>query len=665
VTELRKRGVRTVVVDPRFTPDAAKADVWLPIRAGSDAALFMSWINYIIENKLYDEEFVTKWTNGPLLVNPETKVLMREADVKEGGRADVNMCWDTKTNSLQPLPFPWDDNLEPELFGTHDVTLLNGKTVTCTTGIQALKDRVSEWTLDKAAETCWLEADKIEEAIKIYADGPSSLSLGVATDQYPQSSVNAMCCAMLEILMGNIEKPGVALQGFDMGPDSMAKPFWSRYTEEVLKKRFGAADKYHGLLAEQLSHIPSVWNAIMTGEPYSPHIWMEFSGNKLALLAEPQRWLEAFDKMDFVCHTYMYPTSFTVECADMILPTVEWLEIPMVKSAANRLIVRQPATHIYEGINMEYICSMIIARCAEKGDEDCMQAMTDIDGDRYWWNYDEYLDYIAGVANAATGRNQTWEELCEEGVQLWKSDEEYRHYYIYKEINPETGLPNGFTTNSGKCELYGESLVECGRTGKPFIQVCDMDPVEEDYDALPYFREPDESPSTDDEYPLVMSNGRIPFYHHGTLRNNPFMRELYPTPELWINPETAEGLNIGQGDWVNIKSRRSTGIVEDGIYARAKVTDGINPGEVYMERFWNPEYLENGDDPRKSWTTMNVNTLSNFESTYDPVFGTYTLRGYQVKVEKADGAPEGAWVEPKDFEPWMPAVADETEMVFE
>ena len=60
-------------IDPRFTPDAAKADVWLPIRPGTDVALMLTWINYIIEHKLYDQDFVMHWTNLPYLVNTKTK----------------------------------------------------------------------------------------------------------------------------------------------------------------------------------------------------------------------------------------------------------------------------------------------------------------------------------------------------------------------------------------------------------------------------------------------------------------------------------------------------------------------------------------------------------------------------------------------------------------
>ena len=44
VTELRNAGMKTVVIDPRLTPDAARADVWLPIRPGTDVALMLAWM---------------------------------------------------------------------------------------------------------------------------------------------------------------------------------------------------------------------------------------------------------------------------------------------------------------------------------------------------------------------------------------------------------------------------------------------------------------------------------------------------------------------------------------------------------------------------------------------------------------------------------------------
>ena len=105
VQDLRSKGVKTVVVDPRFTPDAAKSDVWLPIRPGTDVALMLR-IRYIIHEKLCDEEFVMKWTNLPYLVNVETKMFVRAKESDNPDLPDTFMVWDSKTNSMQPMEYP-------------------------------------------------------------------------------------------------------------------------------------------------------------------------------------------------------------------------------------------------------------------------------------------------------------------------------------------------------------------------------------------------------------------------------------------------------------------------------------------------------------------------------------------------------------------------------
>ncbi|MEZ4566639.1 MAG: molybdopterin-dependent oxidoreductase [Desulfobacterales bacterium] len=59
-----KNGAKLIVVDPRGTNLAKKADHWLQIRPGTDVALALCMINYIIENNLYDKAFVENWTVG-------------------------------------------------------------------------------------------------------------------------------------------------------------------------------------------------------------------------------------------------------------------------------------------------------------------------------------------------------------------------------------------------------------------------------------------------------------------------------------------------------------------------------------------------------------------------------------------------------------------------
>ena len=60
----RQRGAKLIVVDPRRTTLAAEADLWLQIRPGTDLALVLGMINIIIDEGLYDREFVDKWCYG-------------------------------------------------------------------------------------------------------------------------------------------------------------------------------------------------------------------------------------------------------------------------------------------------------------------------------------------------------------------------------------------------------------------------------------------------------------------------------------------------------------------------------------------------------------------------------------------------------------------------
>ena len=123
VNELRAKGVKTICIDPRFTPDAAKADIWLPIRPGTDVALQMAWIRYILENRRYDEEFVTRWTNLPYLVEVESRFFAR-AKKGENGAPDTFYVWDEKTASMQPMEYPYDEKLSPCLLYTSNLATL-------------------------------------------------------------------------------------------------------------------------------------------------------------------------------------------------------------------------------------------------------------------------------------------------------------------------------------------------------------------------------------------------------------------------------------------------------------------------------------------------------------------------------------------------------------
>ncbi len=653
VVDLRAKGVKTVVVDPRLTPDAAKADIWLPIRPGTDVALMMAWIRYILDNSLYNRDFVMKWTNLPYLVNTRTQMLLRHETDKNPDTPDTFMVWDKKTKSARPLAYPWDDALDPALDGTYEIGGIEYKT-----GFQLLRERVEPYTLEHAAEICWLDAGRIEQAIRLFAENtPGGLALGVATDQTPNSVQAAMGAVTIDLLLGNVERPGSLMQRFrksgvfDM-PNYPVPIAADRLPPEQLKKRLGGTE-FKGLHIWYAGHPTSIFDAMLTGEPYKPRIWIDRSGNKMGAVADSQKVKRAIDELDFIVHMYMYPTSFSVY-ADILLPTEEWLETDMMVETCNTLVARQACTHLWETVDETVIWSKLARRCGELGHEACKKSFDaeymgkDL---AYWDSVVELWDHFLSRVDL------DWDKLKQLTPYEYMPKDEWKTYGVYLKTDGKTSLPGGFNTPSRKCEIYLESMITLGRTGQPFSPV-ELDPASRDYDPLPYYLEPSESPlegsALAEAFPLVMTNGRIPLFHHTTLRNVPWLRELYPVPDLLIHPSDAAKYGISHGDWVWIESLRGK------IRALANLTEGIRPGVVFMERFWNPETL---DTPTHGWTEMNVNMLTKADAPFNDVVGTYTLRSFLVKVSKAEGPPDGIWQNPEDFRAWLPQPSDPTREV--
>lgn len=91
-----------ILVDPRQTNLGKEADIWLPLRPGTDAAMGLGWINVVINKGLYDDLYVRKWMNAPMLVvededwepsvsdsqsthGSKKNRLLKQSDIKEGG----------------------------------------------------------------------------------------------------------------------------------------------------------------------------------------------------------------------------------------------------------------------------------------------------------------------------------------------------------------------------------------------------------------------------------------------------------------------------------------------------------------------------------------------------------------------------------------------------
>lgn len=708
-------GVKTIVVDPYMTAEAAKADVWLPVRPGSDCALMLSWIHHIIENDLYDEQFVKHWTNLPFLINPDTCLAYRAEEVwpdyvnpaaDPAGVYDTPayVCFDAKTNSVQPFPFTAPENcaVDPVIFATATV---NGKEAK--TAGQIYKEEAEPWTLEAAGETCWLDPERIREAIELYANADfGGLSNGVFSDHQENSSTAPLGALAIDALLGHVESPCSAFQNHGAASRTADRPTqrlgvfsstferyglgWTtgltkaendRLLDAIVadwdaKGRDGkemqryffqsrcdtmGANEHKGIHQWQTCAPKELRQAITTGEPYRPRVMYEMSGNKYAVMGPSLEWKKAYDEQDFVIQQYPNMTSFTVQTVDLFLPTTEWLEYDSYEAPGthfNRHYARCQVTHLGETVNPFVSPYQVAASAVEK-----LGAENVFDPDAYKVPFFESLEAARAAWAEQMGKG-SWQEMIDDIDHRFTEEpiDDYMAYYQYKEPVSD-GLPRGFATMSRKVDVYSEAMLRLARTGFPYMYPFDQ-PACDDYDPICTFKEPTESPvegqpGYDPEYPLVITTGRLPHFHHGTMRHAPFIREVMPAPELKINPETAAEYGIEHLDWVKITSRRGSS------NARAYLTQGIAPGVLITERFWNPECFDETQEtitPGIEECGYNIMSADEFQN---PCFATNSYRAFTVKIEKTE-RPERIWIESEQFQPFMPTLSGEpvTEEVF-
>ena len=708
MAELRAAGVKTIVVDPNFSPDAVKADVWLSVRPGTDTGLLLSWFRYIFENKLYDEQFTKFWTNLPFLIDPDTKLpvkaqeLFPDFEQTTPANTPAYVCYDNITGSVQPFEFSAPENavVDPEVIWTGEY---EGKTYK--TAGQIYWEECEPWTLEYTEEVTWVPADLNEEAIKLYTSLNGGIVNGVASDMTESASQVPLGCMGLDAIMGRINKPGVTMTQKGeasiptMRPVTMHNGFGGMFSDmygvgavtgmsdeeneeriqrlgeempdsqrilnQLLVDRLGMKD-HKGLYAWCHSHIPTVREAIATGEPFKPRVWFDMSGNKLAMLGNAKSWYDVFPEVDFIIGQYPMLTSFHIEAADLVFPLREWLEEPMVNM--NQLgvsFLQNECTHIGETVSHSIPAAQVVNACREKWGGHIPNGLELGEGTAYT-GYATEAEVKQNVAT--TLRAESWEAL-QADVDAYVPCQPLGQYWQYNqhETIVDDGLPAGFGTESRKVEVYCQILLRMARNGYPF---CYPEPQEacEDYSPICKFIEPAESPINDEangeggEYPFILTSGRVPYFHHGTMRHAAFSRELYPVPDVRINPASAAELGIEHGEWVKVTSRRGE------IAGRAYLTEGVAPGVVWMERFWNPECFDESvpaEQRTAGWRECNVNVLTKNSAPFNEVYGSYTNRGFTVRVEKGE-KPANVWVEPKEFAPFLPTLQSEpiTEDVF-
>src|SRR5690349_24303367 len=120
VMAAKERGAALIHVDPRFSRTSAVADLWLPIRAGTDIAFLGGLIHYTIEREKYFKEYVVHYTNA-------TAIIKEEFRMPDDGLDGFFSGWKPDERLYDPQSWQYDSD---DLGHPHrDLTLRNPRCV--------------------------------------------------------------------------------------------------------------------------------------------------------------------------------------------------------------------------------------------------------------------------------------------------------------------------------------------------------------------------------------------------------------------------------------------------------------------------------------------------------------------------------------------------------
>jgi len=507
-------GAKLVVISSTKIDDIDRDYLWLKPRPGSDLALALGMMNVIINDRLYDRDFVDNWT----------------------------------------------------------------------VGFKELQSHVQEYPPEKVADITWVPADMIKQAARLYATSkPACSQWGNAIDHGINSFQTARALCILRAITNNLEVPGGDLQWSQpplMPRRSEELRLFKKLPSEIEKRRL--TDEDNPLPAASFAIPQVIIKAMQTGKPYPVKTAYIQGCNPLLTYPNAQHVYDALISLDFLAVTDFFLTP-TAALADIVLPAATRLEfdgilIPPYSSPV--ALAQKKITRIGE-CRSDYEILRDIARRLGLG--------------KYFWDTEEQcLDFILHPAGI------TFKEFRD--INVLKGNKQYRTY-----------LFKGFSTPSGKVEIYSQQLKEWGFNPLPI------------YYEHPEIAEVFSDPAT--EYPLVFTSRKLGSFRHTENRQISSLRGSHPEPVCYINPVTAKKAGISDGDQIYIVTRRGK------ITQKAALSSDIDPKVIVVDYGW--WFPEDRPTDLYGWEKSNINILTDDKPPYNREFGSSNLRGVPCKVSKA------------------------------
>jgi formate dehydrogenase major subunit len=331
VVEAREKGAKIIHVDPRFTRTSAMADIWVPLRAGSDIIFLGALVRYVIENKKEFRDYVVNYTNASTILRKDFRDTEELDGFFSGWNAEKEK-YDPETWLYQGAPSKEtskapghsdaggghgkDRGGEAQDAGKYesDPTLEHPRCV-----FQVLKHHFARYTPEMVERYCGVPQDVFFKTAEAFtsASGPdktAAICYAVGWTQHSKGVQIIRTAAILQLLLGNIGRPGggiLALRGhasiqgstdiptlYDILPGYLPMPFFEADSHDLsgyLKKHtartglWSSFDKYftslmkayYGEGATKENDWGFNWLPRVTGDHSHFGYWLDMADGKL------------------------------------------------------------------------------------------------------------------------------------------------------------------------------------------------------------------------------------------------------------------------------------------------------------------------------------------------------------------------------------------------
>ena len=220
--EARYKGAEVVIIAPDYNPSAMHADMHVPVKVGSDAALCLAMCRTVLDEGLVDEAFVREQTDLALLVRRDNDKFLRESDLREGGSDDQFFVYDARASAVAEAPRGTLDlgAVDAALDGTYEVRLRDGAAARVSPVLELVRARLDEYTPEKASTMCGVHPEVIRALARKFASKKTRVHEGLGTGKFYHGDLMGRSMYLLLALTGNWGKKGAGPDYWNTGPST-------------------------------------------------------------------------------------------------------------------------------------------------------------------------------------------------------------------------------------------------------------------------------------------------------------------------------------------------------------------------------------------------------------------------------------------------------------